>query len=174
MPTIDLITQDVQLEYTIENGTWSPLDVYAGWAASLGVSSTATLQALNGDDEAYSITLAAAFFSGASAKAFFGSEGGVGLYHDTTSPLTGKTAYTLSGVSRFTGLASRPALLLTWHPQNDLKSQSARLQRSGDVTILYADHTYYQNSTYRVEVALWIEPENINLVVKAHDPKSGS
>jgi hypothetical protein len=148
MPSIQLQQWDDPLVYTSTAVTTLPLDVYTGWATALGVSPTATLQALDNDDRGYPVTLAASPWPNSTATtALVSSEAGLGLYRVAPTNQT-STAWTLSGVSRFYGLGSRPTLLLTYHPAFNLKSVGGRIQRAGTTTILYLEHQAYNNTTY--------------------------
>jgi hypothetical protein len=166
--TVTLSNGDV-LEYTFSVGTQSPVDAYSAWAADLGVSDSATLHAIDGDDEAWPITLASQFLPGGSTTAFFSSEAGIGLYRSNPSNTT-KTAYTLMGVSRFYGLISRPNVVLTYHTSGDLKSVSSKVQRSGATTIIFSKHTAYSSeSLLRYDAAIKIENGAITFVGSAVD-----
>lgn len=142
--------------YETSATTTTPADAYAAWAAELGVSSTATLQALDDDDAGFAIDLASSLFAGGSTKALFSSEGAVGFYR-ATPVSTESSSYSISNISRMYGLGTRPTLLLSFHPAGDLKSFGAKLQRANGVTILFAQHSTYNNtSTYRYNVAIRI------------------
>ena len=156
--------------YEASAATTTPADAYAAWAAELGVSATATLQALNDDDKGFAIDLASAFFAGGSTKALFSSEGAVGFYKATPA-ITSSTEYRISNISRMYGLNTRPTLLLSFHPQGDLKSFGVKLQRANGVTILFAQHSTYNNeATYRYNVAIRIGASgNLELVGQAVD-----
>lgn len=165
-----LLANGAPISYEASATTTTPADAYAAWAAELGVSATATLQELNEDDRGYAIDLASAFFSGGSTKAMFSSESAVGFYN-TTPANTGNTAYGIANISRMYGLGTRPTLLLSFHPQDDLKSFGVKLQRANGATILFAQHSTYNNeSTYRYNVAIRINASrNLELVGQAVD-----
>lgn len=169
MPSIQLQQWEAPLTYTSTAVTTLPLDVYTAWAAALGVSATETLQPLDDDDEGFAVTLAASPWPGSTATtALVSSEGGLGLYRLTPSTTT-SAQWTLSGVSRFYGLTSRPTLVLTCHPASDLRSVSGRIQRAGAVTIVYIEHQKYDAATYQYRLALRIEPGQVTLVGQTVD-----
>ena len=156
-----------QLVYGVVAATQTPEAAYQAWAAALGVSATETLQALDGDDEGYAITLAAPVFALGPATAMFSSEAGLGFYRNALSDQASEP-YSISNVSRMHGLVSRPTLLLSFHPQDDLKSFGARLQRSGNTTILYAQFSNYNNeAAFLYHVAVKWEGGSIELIGQA-------
>jgi len=157
-----------QLTYTVGTGATSPVDTYAAWAADLGVSGVTTLQALDSDDTGFSALLANTFFEGGSTGLMFSSEAALGFYR-TAPANTTSTSYTVSNISRMYGLTSRPTLLLSYHPANDLKSLGCKIQRSGTTTIIYAYHERYNSATSRYHAAIRITPQSIEFVGLAVD-----
>ena len=144
---------------------YTALQVFESWATELGVLSDPSEQNIEGDDEAFDITLAAPFFPGQTARCFISSEGGLGL-HATAPALTGPVNYYLSGVPRFFGSETRPTLLLTFRSNNaaaNLITENARLHRVGNTTIAYLELRQYNSTSYRTWVALRIEPSSIEI-----------
>lgn len=168
MPSMIVGGGGVELTYSVGTGATTPADQYVAWATALGVSTTATLQALDDDDKGFLATLAASYFSGGSTSFCFSSEAAVGLYLATPGTTT-SAQYTVANVSRMYGLTSRPTLLFTFHPQSDLRSEGVKLQRSGTTTILYATFRTYNAQTYRYQAALRITPQSIEFVGYAQD-----
>lgn len=156
-----------QVVYSAAMTTTTPEAAYTAWANALGVSATETLQALSDDDHGYAITLAAPVFSLGPATAMFSTEAGLGFYRNATSDHA-PVLYDISHVSRMFGLTSRPTLLLSFHPQDDLKSFGAKLQRSGTTTILYAQFsTYNDEGAFLYRVAIQLAGGSIELIGQA-------
>ena len=145
-----------------------PSEQYVAWAEELGVSSTETQVAINGDDLATALTLGYAPVPNANAAAFIASEGGLGLYQSAPGNTT-STAYDLAaqGISRMYGLGTRPNLLLSFHYQTNLKIQNGKVQTRFGVTLIYAELAIYTSGTVRLYVALRIEPGRIEIAARA-------
>lgn len=127
-----------------------------------------TLYAIDDDDAAFLFELSSSAIG--SQDSFYSSEGGVGFY--TTDPAeTGDTAYTIGNTSRMYGLISRPALLLTYHPNGaDLKSFQGKVQEADGVTVIYCKHsTYNDEEANRVTVAIKIDGADVEVVGYVQD-----
>ena len=135
MAILDL--QGVPWRVTWEGSTWGttytnvPASTYAAWAAELGVSSTETLVNLNGDNSATALSLDYPCFAGSVANTFVAMEGGIGFYAEVPGN-TAVVAYTLTaqGISKMFGFKTRPNLLLSFHPQYDMKILTSKVQKN--------------------------------------------
>ncbi|MGF6348975.1 hypothetical protein [Variovorax sp. W2I14] len=141
---------------------------YAAWAQALGVSETQTLQALEGEDNSFAVTLGASPYAGGSTTAMFSSEGGFAPYK--VAPVsTVSTSYILQTVSRMFGFASRPDALLTFHPNTDCRSVGVLFQRAGAVSIFKGRIKNLSTETYRLDFALRVDAAGWELVVQPLD-----
>lgn len=159
MPDIYIPANGVTASWTTFEPGYSPLDSYNDWCTALGVSNSETLLEMEGNDSSWPLELGiCAFPSFSQPWAFFASEGGIGLY-DLTTPNGESLSYDLPDVSRFFGDYTIPPVVITWHgPDHDLRTVNAKVQRSGEVTIIFSDYHYYSYpETQRSQVAIWIE-----------------
>lgn len=147
----------------------SPAAAYAAWAAELSLPADTTA-ALNDDDRGWPVTLGQAFFPSGSTTAVVSSEAGIGFY-DAAPGSTTSASYALSGqgVSRFFGLTTRPTMLLTYHPQSDLRSENARFEQSAAGSIYYSEHRNWGAQTFRCHVAARIVAGRLDVVIEAFD-----
>ena len=167
MALLDLQGVPWRVTVTDEVTEDEPAEVYAAWAAELGVSASETLVACDGDDLATPFTLDSPLLLGTDSTAFVSSEGGIGLYQAAPGNTT-STAYDLiaQGISRMYGLGTRPNLLLSCHYQSNLKLQNGKLQKRYGVTIFYAELVLSGGSIVRLRVALRLEPGLIRIATQ--------
>lgn len=133
---MSILIKGYVVDYTITESplTRTPAESYSAWATDLGVSSTASLYALDGDDTAIPIDFAAPPVAGGITRGFLSTEGGLGWY---LSGVPGSPVSALpEGVTRFFQLTPLPDWLLVFHPDVDCKSAAIKLQKSGATTII--------------------------------------
>lgn len=170
MPQFVLGTGQFGVTYSVTESVQTPAAAYAEWATALGVSSTDTLLAMDDDDNAWSIDLASAFFPGGAPTAAFSSEAGFGLYQTALSDDAILRWGDIDNVERMFLPISRPRLLLTFHSDSDLKSYQTKLQRSGSVTIIFAQYSNWgDDTTSRYDVAIRVDGGDLTMVGHALD-----
>lgn len=138
-------------------GAAAPAAVYSAWATELGVSATTSLYAMDADDTAYEIELAAPALGSTNTTAFFSSEGGLGLYPDRpVQRINGVVTswFDSSEVSRMYAFLQRPIAFFTFHPQRDNRSLDVKLQRSGTTTIITGRIRDYSAAIYAIDFAI--------------------
>lgn len=166
MAFINLTEIRQEIAFSTEASELSPSDAYSAWATALGIDPAATLASWNDNDTAWFFDTAAPFFLGSTiTRAFFSTEAGIGLFND--APLSAAiSSWTSSWSHRFYGSIRSPLLVLTWHStSSNLKSYNTKLNKSGDVTIIFASYsTYNDTGTNRYDVAIRISPQKIELV----------
>lgn len=158
------------IAYSVGEALQSPSDAYDAWAVELGVSNTASLKALDDFDTAWAFDLASAFFPGGATKAMFATGAGIGFYRGSPPSNTARSVYTLDGIARFIGLESAPDLILSFQTYHYLQSHSAKLQRSGATTILFAKFSKrYTVSDAGYDAAIRIDGGQITFVGYTYD-----
>ncbi|MGO4608485.1 hypothetical protein AB4142_19315 [Variovorax sp. 2RAF20] len=146
----------------------TPAQRYSAWAQALGVSDATTLQALDGDDVPYVVTLGASPYTGGSTTAMFCSEGGFAPYKVT--PTTTSTAsYALTSVDRMYGFGVRAEALTTFHPGGDCQSTGVLFQRAGAVSIFKGRIKRLGQEVNRLDFALRVDAAGWELVVAPID-----
>lgn len=174
MPAIELDDGKI-LSWTVSLGDVGPLTAYQDWATALGAPTTGTDQNLDGDDSAFGITAGASVWPGGTARVFYASESGLGIY--TSAPSNeASAAYDLTAhnIARFYGFTSRPKLLLAYHSArdpSDLQSVRTQMRTVGNTTIIYAEHRTYNSSlsdyaqaSQVYQVALRLQPGRIDFI----------
>lgn len=154
---------------------------YTTWAAEIGVSSTQTLSAIDGDDATYMLDVGFGVTKGATYQSVaFSSESGLGVYRAAPTNTTSVTLTSLSAGSASVGRATvtthrPPALITVREPTGDLRSEFGKWQKSGQTAIIFARHrTYNDPNTRVVEVAYKITPGGVEVVatnINATSPK---
>lgn len=153
MATVDL-GNAISVTYTTAAAAVAPATAYANWAAALGVSPTASLYAMDGDDASYVVQLAAAgMINSAVTSAVVSSEGGFGLYRRAPINQSNNSITTIPNVSRMSLPTDRPEALFTFHPPVDAKTVGVKLQRAGTSTIIGGRIQQYQSTTTPINVA---------------------
>lgn len=146
----------------------APAQRYAAWAQALGVSDSTTIQALDGDDGVFAVTLGASPYPAGSTTAMFCCEGGFSPYK-TTPTTTSAFAYALTGVDRMSGFGTRSEALMTFHPGNDCQSTGMLFQRSGAVSIFKGRIKRLGQEINRMDFALRVDASGWELVVQPLD-----
>lgn len=123
---------------------------YAQWATDLGVSTTATLQAMDGDDSNWTFSLASACLVAGATNAEFSSEGMVGwsgaskLNQPVTTDFT--RMYYAGGV--------QPDMLWAFRFDTNCKSVGVKLQKAAGITILGGTIAFFSGSTQTIDFAV--------------------
>lgn len=146
----------------------SPAQRYSAWAAAIGVPDTGTIQALDGDDVPYAVTLAASPYTAGSTTAMFSSEGGFAPYR-TAPTVRDPAVYPLGTVDRMYGFANRSEALMTFHPGNDCQSTGVLFQRAGSVSIFKGRIKRLSQEVNRLDFALRVDANGWELVVQPVD-----
>ena len=105
---------------------------YAQWATDLGVSTTATLQAMNGDNGNWTFALASACLVAGATNAEFSSEGMVGWSGASKLNQPVNTDFT----RMYYAGNIQPDMLWAFRFDYDCKSVGVKLQKAAGITIL--------------------------------------
>jgi len=172
--TLDITPLSLRVTSTHTTYASTPDQAYIDWATELGVSTTATLLTFLDDDMAWTSTLQAKLDASAPNSNFFiSSEAGLGFYL-SSGYIDGSSALLYSEfsgiVGRFYGINTRPDLILTYHPAEDLATYQGKLQKAGTTTIIFAKHGKFNDQNVaQVRVAAKITPNEVRLIVRAYD-----
>jgi len=179
--TLDLGNQ-VFVDWTSAPAPTDPAAAYAAWAAELGVSSTASLYALDGDDVVVGVHFAAPPLAGGVVGGVVGdvvsgtlsTEGGLGMYVRPPRNRTANTNATFTTrdatvIGRMGVFADGPHALLTWHPNADCKFVGARLQKANATTIVAGRVQLYNGEAFRTDFALRMDANVITLILAPLD-----
>lgn len=122
---------------------------YAQWADELGVSSTATLQPMDGDDAVWGFTLASDCLVAGANQAEFSSEGMVGW----SVPPKAYPAIVTFDRMYYVG-NTQPDMLWGFRFNADCKSVGVKLQKASGVTILGGTIAFLVGSTQTLDFAV--------------------
>ena len=123
---------------------------YAQWATDLGVSTTATLQALDGDDKNWTFSLASPCLVAGATNAEFSSEGMVGWSGSSKLNRPFNTDFT----RMYYASNIQPDMLWAFRFDADCKSVGVKLQNASGITILGGTITPLNGSTQTIDFAV--------------------
>lgn len=123
---------------------------YAQWATDLGMSTTATLQALDSDDSNWTFALASPCLVAGATNAEFCSEGMVGW---SGSPKLNQPLATDFTRMYYAG-GIQPDMLWAFRFDADCKSVGVKLQKASGITILGGTIAFLGGSTQTIDFAV--------------------
>ena len=163
----------VSVDWTSQAWATAPAAAYAAWAAELGVSPTASLYALDGDDDVNAIDFAVAPLPGGVVGGSISTEGGLGLYvrapYNRSRSSQAFVTRQGTAVGRMYVFSDGPGLLLTWHPDADCRFVGARLQRAGASTLIAGRVQHLSTETFRTDFALRLDGNQLTLILTPID-----
>lgn len=162
-----VVAGGIEFDFQTAVSAVGPEAAYLAWADELGVSASETLQLLDGDDLSAPVSLGKPVV-GLSPVASFASEGGLGLY-DITPTNTTQTSAAYPGVSRMLGLGTPAKIFLTFHPDADCRSETVRVQKTAQETILTGRIRTYNAQTFVLIFAIRIAPGRVKFVLSSVD-----